>query len=200
MSEEASSQIRSRSRQYKYAAPIVVEFNGIPGVPLFERADPNPDLFYQGEDIVYDMILVHNYEPVSTEEYDVFASIKTSPRAKAAIWQGSLDNGVYPVPNTAGHYELWVPSSVTDTLLAGTYYLDVLIQERIGEGKGKFDRKFVVLQHMFNLEYSNFSGAPENANASSSRERINLERTWPNMPNTVGKPPIAPDEVFYSTE
>ena len=200
MSEESSSQIRSRSRQYRYAAPIVVEFNGIPGVPLFERADPNPDLFYQGEDIVYDLLLIHAFEPVSAEDYDIVAVVKTSPRSVGIVWHGTLDNGVYPTPNQPGYYELWLPSIATEKLLAGTYYLDILIQERVGEGKGKYDRKYVLLQHIFNIEYSNFSGTPETATNTTATGRASVERTWPNSPNTIGKSPVTPDDVFYSTE
>jgi hypothetical protein len=180
-----SSEIKARNRQVSAPASSLM-VDSIPGIP-FERGTPNPDLFYQGEDIVYDIFLF-NGEPVTTDDYDVLAMVKTSSRAYSVVWEGSLDLGVYPSPNQSGYYELWVPSNITSKLLAGTYYLDVMIREKIGAGKGRFDRKYILLQTSFNIEYSNFSPSPETlANNPEAAKRAGIEQVWPNHPDTIGR-------------
>jgi hypothetical protein len=181
-----SSEIKARNRQFRNIPVSTMAIDGVPGIP-FERGTPNPDLFYQGEDIVYDLFLF-NGSPVSSTEYEVSVLVKTSPRAYNVVWQGSLDNGVYPAPNESGYYEVWIPSSVTATFFAGTYYVDVLLQEKVGLGKGRYDRKYLVLQTNFNIEYSNFSPSPETlAGNPDALQRGGMENVWPNQPDTIGK-------------
>jgi hypothetical protein len=195
-----SSQMQARNRQFKVLPSSTLTLDGIPGVP-FERANPNPDLFFQGEDVIYDLFLFHDGSPVSSEEYDVAVLVKTSPRAGRVIWEGKADLGVYPTPNQSGYYEVWIPSSVTESMMAGSYYVDVQIKEKLGSGKGRFDRKYIALQTSFNVEYSNFSPHPETAAAVAARSnRSQVESTWPNSPNTIGNAKTLFDEVFYSTE
>jgi hypothetical protein len=195
-----TSQLKARNRQFIATPSSTLPLDGIPGIP-FERGSPNPDLFYQGEDIIYDLFLFHDGKPVSAQDYDVSVIIKTSPRAAKVIWAGSLDNGIYPTINDSGHYELWVPSAATEELYAGTYHLNVQIKERLGSGKGRFDRKYVLLQSYFNIDYSTFSPSPETAaNLPGKLTRAGVESTWPNTPNTVGQNRTLMDEVFYSTE
>lgn len=180
-----SSQIAPRNRQ---STPPVspLALDSLPGIP-FERGTPNPDLFYQGEDIVYDVYLF-NGEPVISDDYDIYAILKTGPRAYRISWQGSLDLGIYPTPNQSGYYELWIPSNITSSLLAGTYFLDIMVQEKMGAGKARFDRKYVLLQTSFNLEYSNFSPSPETlASNPDSSKRAGVEQVWPNQPDTIGR-------------
>lgn len=191
-----TSEIVARNRQYKVLPTSTLVLDGIPGIP-FERSSPNPDLFYQGEDIVYDLYLYHEGAPVSSDDYDIQVVIKTSPRASVVAWQGTLDNGVYPAPNQSGYYEVWIPSGASESFIAGTYYLNVQIQERVGAGKGRFDRKYMLLQTHFNIDYSNFS---PNAEAQTRPLRAGMEVTWPNTPNTIGRTTPMNDEVFYSIQ
>jgi hypothetical protein len=193
-----TSQIKARNRQYKVMPTSTLVLDGIPGIP-FERSMPNPDLFYQGEDIVYDMFLFHDGQPVSAKDYDIQVYIKTSPRAQELAWEGSIDNGIYAVPNDSGYYELWIPSSITSGFYAGTYYVNVQIQERVGSGKGRYDRKYVLLQTYFSLDYSNFSPSPEgNGRSPHGLNRAGVEPVWPNTPDTIGKKTPTSQEVFYS--
>lgn len=181
-----SSEIKARNRQFKAFPTSTMALDGVPGIP-FEQGTPNPDLFYQGEDIVYDLFLF-NGKPVSSEEYDVRVFVKASPRAYKVVWQGTLDDGVYPAPNESGYYEIWIPSSTTESFFAGTYYLDVLIQEKLGSGDGRFDRKYIAIQTNFNVEYSNFSPSPETlAINPNSLKRDGMEQVWPNQPDTIGR-------------
>jgi hypothetical protein len=180
-----SSVIKARNNQVGLPNSSLA-IDSIPGIP-FERGTPNPDLFYQGEDIVYDLFLF-NGEIVTSDDYDITAILKTSPRAYNVAWQGSLEIGIFPVVNQTGYYELWIPSNVTSNLLAGTYYLDVLVQEKMGAGKGRFDRKYVMVQTMLNIEYSNFSPSPETrANNPLAARREGIEQVWPNQPDTIGR-------------
>lgn len=194
-----TSFIKARSSQEDLQLSSSLMLDGVPGIP-FERAPGNPDSFYQGEDVVYDLFLYYAGKPVSTDDYIVTVHVKTSPRAYTVIWEGVLDSGVYPNPPQSGYYEVWIPSSVTAALFAGTYYLQVQIQEQVGTGKGRFDRKYVVLTHYFNIAYSNFSPSPEgNTRNPDSLSRKDVEPVWPNSPDTVGRAHMQPSDVFYSS-
>ena len=194
-----TSIIRARNGQEDLQASSSLMIDGVPGIP-FETSNPNPDTFYQGEDIVYDLYLYHNGAPVSADDYDIKVYVKTSPRAYTINWEGSVDNGVYSLPPQSGYYELWIPSTVTSTLFAGTYYIQVQIQERVGSGKGRYDRKYVLLNTYFNIEYSNFSPAPESsAYNPDSLKRKDVEPVWPNGPDTIGRANMQPNDAFYSS-
>ena len=185
------SEIRSRNSQIKSTPIPTVILDGIPGMP-FEKAVSNPDTFYQGEDIIYDASLLHNGAAVTTEDYDVLVSIKRTPRDQTASWEGVLDNGVYEDKEQPGRFEFWIPSTISGTFLAGSYYLQVLLRERLGKGKGRFDRQYIILQTYFNIEYGNFSPAPESRQPGPGQQlRNNLQATWPNAPDTVGRSPIS---------
>ena len=189
-----TSELQARNRQFKLVPNSTIVLDGIPGMP-FERTLPNPDLFYQGEDIIYDALLINNGTHVDSETYDIIVSVKKTPRDQAATWEGILDNGVYEDKSQPGHFEFWIPSAVSGTFLAGTYYLQVMLREKLGKGKGRFDRQYVVLQTYFNIDYGNFSPAPESRQVGPGTElRNNLQATWPNAPDTVGRTPI-PDVI-----
>jgi hypothetical protein len=184
-----TSRIRARNPQSNSINIPSLTIDGIPGVP-FERGIPNPDTFYQGEDIVYDLFLYYEGDYVKAADYDVLVSVKTSPRASSAVWTGSIDNGVYPIPNNEGYFELWIPSTITSTFLAGSYYLDVLLQEQIGRGKGRYDRKYVLVRTAFNIEFSNFSTNAESVTNTTLRQGV--VGVWPNTPDTIGRPASTP--------
>lgn len=190
-----ASEIKARNRQFSTSPTNTLILDGIPGVP-FERSAPNPDVFYQGEDIVYDVYLLHDSLPVSSNTYDISAVVKSSPRAQSATWEGALDAGLYDTPDRPGFYELWIPSVVTEKFIAGTYYLQIQIKEKIGAGR--FSRRFVLLSTYFNIDYSNFSPNAESRNSTGLR--TSLEAVWPNSPNTIGKPNFKTDTSFFTTE
>lgn len=188
------SEIRARSRQYKpnIVSPILVD--GIPGIP-FEKANSNPDIFYQGEDIIYDAVLIYNGNYVNTDDHTVLVCVKKTPRDPAPSWEGFLDNGVYEDKGVPGKFEFWIPSAVSSNFLAGSYFLQVQLQEKIGKGLGRFDRRYIILETYFNIDYGNFSPAPESRQPGAAQQlRNNLTATWPNAPDTVGKSPI-PDVI-----
>jgi hypothetical protein len=190
------SQIRARNTQPNTQDVSTHNLDGIPGIPP-EHGQPNPDSFFQGEDIVYDLFLYHDGAPVTTEDYTVSVAIKTSPRAKNIIWQGnSSGDSILPQPGQPGYYELWIPAYQTAAFMAGTYYLHVMIQEKTAGGKGRYDRKHVLLQSYFNVDYSNFSENTESA--SGPPKRVAVDATWPNKPNTIGAGPLVNDSFFLN--
>ena len=191
-----TSEIRARTGQSdKFASKMVID--NIPGVP-FERGLSNPDNFYQGEDIVYDLYLFFDGKDVNTEEYDITASIKPNSRAHNPIWTGVLDFGIYPIKDEPGRFELWIPSNATASFFAGSYYLDVQVAEKIGRGDGRYDRKHIIAQTIFNVAYSNFSTKLETSSSSdSTASRAELESTWPNQPDTIGRPSIKSSQGTY---
>jgi hypothetical protein len=194
-----TSIIRARNGQLNLQGKSSIMLDGVPGIP-FEQGSSNPDSFFQGEDIVYDLFLFHDGKPVTTDDYTVKVYVKTSPRAYTVTWEGNIDAGIYASPPQSGYYELWIPSTVTESLFAGTYYLQVQIQERIGRGKGKYDRKHILLSNYFNIDYGNFSPHPEsNARNPDSLKRKDVEPVWPNGPDTVGRANMQPSDVFYSS-
>jgi hypothetical protein len=190
-----SSKIKARGRQASASSTNTLILDGIPGIP-YERSAPNPDVFYQGEDVVYDMYLLHDGAPVSSNAYDISVVIKSSPRASSATWEGSLDVGIYDSPDRPGFYELWIPSTATEGFIAGTYYLQVQIKEKIGAGR--FPRRFVLLSTYFNIDYSNFSSNAESR--AKTGLRTSLESIWPNSPNTVGRANFNADTTLFTTE
>lgn len=192
-----TSYIKARTRVYKTQIPTRLS-SSVPGIPLFEEGHPNPDLFYQGEDVIYDTFLSYEDNPVLVEDYEISVIVKTSPRASAAVWEGRLDLGVEQKPNQSGNYEIWIPAAVTEKFLAGTYYLDVLVTERVGKGLGKHDRKYVLIQTVFNIDYSNHSPTPE-SRTSGKELRLAVEGVWPNSVNTIGARAVTPDS-FHSAE
>jgi hypothetical protein len=186
-----SSELRTRNRQPVRPPASSLLIDGVPGMP-FENTTPNPDSFFQGEDIVYDAILLAGGKYVSSEYYDVLVRIKKTPRDSSPSWEGFLDNGIYEDKTQPGRFELWIPSAVTGTFLAGSYYLQIILKEKLGKGGGRFDRQYVALQTYFNIEYGNFSPAPESRQPGEGQQlRNSLVATWPNAPDTIGRSPIA---------
>lgn len=188
------SELRARNRQFKINSVPTIILDGIPGVP-FEKSNPNPDVFYQGEDIIYDAVLIYNGKYVNTDDHEILVRVKKTPRDPSPSWEGFLDNGVYEYKETPGKFEFWIPSTVSGSFLAGSYFLQVLLKEKIGRGAGRFDRRYVILETYFNIDYGNFSPAPESRQPGEAQQlRSNLPSTWPNAPDTVGRPPV-PDTI-----
>jgi hypothetical protein len=191
-----SSEIKARNRQPSVTTQTkTLILDGIPGIP-FDGGAPNPDVFYQGEDVVYDLYLLQDGDPVSSDVFDITAIVKPSPRANTTLWEGVIDAGVYTVPDRPGFYELWIPATTTETFIAGTYYLQVQTKEKTGAGR--FPRRTVLLTTYFNIDYSNFSANPESRNNADLRASVTA--IWPNSPNTIGKPNFKTATAFFTTE
>jgi hypothetical protein len=161
--------------------------DGIPGA-IFQRGEPNPDVFYQGDDVIYDVYLFFRGKPVTTDDYEIVVSVKPSPRAINDIWRATSESGLSEVKTSgAGYFEIWIPSQVTSEILAGSYYITVWVKEKFAATGGKYDRSSVILTHIFNITYSAFSPKPETASSESFEKihRTNLEKTWPPHQSTI---------------
>jgi hypothetical protein len=174
---------RKNSPLREYTSPI--GFMGFPGIP-YEQGVPNPSTYFQGEDIVLDALLYYRGEAVCGEKYNVTAIVKSDPHALNTTWTGVVDNGIYKGKKT-GMYEIWIPSYITSKMFAGSYYLDMVLKEPVGSGKGPKDRTIFVASYIFNVEYSSASPHPESADVGDNQlHRNDLKPSWPPGADTIG--------------
>jgi hypothetical protein len=157
---------------------------GFPGIP-FVAGVPAPPNFCQGEDIIFDTFLFYAGTEVTTEKFNISASIKRAFRAVNFIWTGSIGSGVYK-EDREGYYTIWIPSAKTEDIYAGSYILNIFLTEAVGDGEGPHDRKISLVDVMFNVEYCGGSKNPENVRrAGDLKGRNSLNRSWPNSSDTV---------------
>lgn len=182
------SMLQARGHQPMKAMDTQMLTEGIPGVP-FQEGVPNPDVFYQGDDIVYDAYLFFKGEPVTSEKYTILVSIKASPRAVRSLWNGTVEDGLSELKTAGpGYFEIWIPAASTASAPAGSYYMTIWVKERFAAGGGKYDRSGVIAEHIFNIAYSNFSKLPETVSeeGGGGLRRETIERVWPPAPPTIG--------------
>ena len=168
---------------------------GIPGTPYDHGVD-NPASFAQGEDVVFEAFLYHDGEEVLTSKYTISAIVKTSPYTPYVAWLGTYNNGITNIQQTTvvsghststnkpGYYKIVIPHETTALLFAGSYFMDIVIDQIVTDG-GPSHRAFLYTTS-FNIFYSISSPNPESMKGSTM-SRINIDRTWPNNPNTVGR-------------
>lgn len=132
-----------------------------------------PIEFYQGEDVVLDFFLAYNDSPVVPADWRIEVLVKKNAYAKTRLWEAVLNNGLY-ASNVAGYYKVIIPSEATSTFLAGTYWMDVFIHEKLGRRNGPKDLDIIVLRQPFSIDYAAASPNPGTTLASS-----NTEHTYP---------------------
>lgn len=132
--------------------------------------------FYQGDSIELDVYLNIDNQPVLENDWNIKAIVKKNVYANNIIWQGEYRNGIEK-NDTAGYYKITIPSVVTSTSLAGTYWMDVVVTEK--NGKGTTDRSFVVVHQPFMLNYTVASPHPTSSSPYSGLRRGNVEPTMP---------------------
>jgi hypothetical protein len=182
------SMLQARGRQPEVARDSQMLTEGIPGIP-FQEGSPNPDVFYQGDDIVYDAYLFFKGSPVTSEKYTILVSVKSSPRAVKTLWEGTIEDGVAEIKTAGpGYFEIWLPAASTAQAPAGSYYMAVWVKERFAAGGGKYDRSGVIAENIFHIAYSIFSPLPETVSpeGGGGLRRDTIERTWPPSPPTIG--------------
>ena len=157
---------------------------GLPGIP-FIPGTPNPSNFCQGEDVLFDALLIYQGKPAVSENYNISATLKPSLRSFSVLWQGALGNGISK-ERDEGAYLIWIPSRKTTELFAGSYVLNISIHEPVGQGAGAHDKRISLIDVMFNIEYCGGSPNPESLKKEETAlRRDNLEKSWPNAPSTV---------------
>lgn len=140
-------------------------FDGYPEPP----GVPAPIQFYIGEDVVFDKFLVYEGKPVLVEDWDLTAIVKSNKEAQCVRWTGIVNNGIY-LNNNAGYYKFVIPSSETDNWIAGTYWLELVIREKLGRGAGPKDLDVFLFRQPFGMDYSMGSSNPDHIVNQSPEE------------------------------
>ena len=133
---------------------------------------PEPPTFYQGDDIVFEVFLNIDGNPVLDSEYTISVVVKQTIYDIVPIWEGTINDGVYK-KDVPGYYKLIIPSCITSVQFAGTYWLAVQASQKIGESNDIRDLTRTIMQKPFYLAYAATS---PNANTLS---RWMLEQTVP---------------------
>lgn len=149
---------------------INARLDGIPEPP----GQQPPLQYYQGEDIVFEVLLRYQGKVVTLDNWDIDLIIKKNAFAKCSEWLGSINNGLYVIDHTPGYYKIIIPADVTSNLLAGTYWLNIFIHEKVGMGKGPKDLNIIIVQQPFSLDY-----AAASPNPPPALRGTDIEKTYP---------------------
>ncbi len=107
--------------------------------PIFEGFTiPNSEAlplleYYIGEDIILTVPLSINGKPLD-DTWEIKAVLKSLPTSATTLWNGNLENGLAHKSSSPLHFAIVLPKSLTSTLAPGTFWLDVLGEQRIGTG------------------------------------------------------------------
>lgn len=117
---------------------------------------PAPIEKYVGESLQFDIYLNHNEQPVLANDWDIIANVKSTTATPDPSWVGTIGNGIYE-NNKTGYYKIVIPSEKTKDWLAGTYWLEILIKEKIAKFNNIADNYTVLLRLPVTMDYSNHS-------------------------------------------
>lgn len=157
---------------------------GIPGVN-FIGTDSSTPVFWQGEDIVFDAFLYINGQTIDTNRYILHAILKASPYMITNSWAGIQNNGIYVDDKISNHFVIFIPSSITVNLLAGSFELDVWVVEKVNSLNDIKPRTILIGRTFLNVEYAAFSPNPESIETGAPALRVNLPNSYPPGFNTV---------------
>ncbi len=127
--------------------------------------------FYQGEDIVMEVFLNYNGDPVSVEEWEITGVVKKNKYADTQLWEAELDKGIYKT-HTVGFYKVILDAEKSARFVPGTYWLTIFIKQKNSDNPR--DLQFVVLNQAFSINDS--AGSPYTRETLDVR---NVERTFP---------------------
>lgn len=117
---------------------------------------PAPIEKYAGETLDFDIYLNAGDKPVLAKDWDILANVKSSTAETSSVWVGTLQNGVYE-NNKTGYYKILIPAEKTKDWLAGTYWLEILIKEKVAKFNNISDVFSVVLRLPISVDYGNHS-------------------------------------------
>lgn len=121
-----------------------------------------PPQFAQGEDVVFNVFLSIDGQPLTSENWLIEAFIKKNTYAGNILWNGLVGDGIVEnFDSVVGQFQIWLPAADTATFLSGTYYIAVQITEKLGTGDGIKDRKLVLFQSVFNIGLAASSPNPK---------------------------------------
>lgn len=141
--------------------------DGTPEVP----GKAVPIDFYQGEDIIMDVYLSFDEQPVKTDEWEIKGVVKKNRYANLQLWTAELDNGLYKL-EAPGMFRFLISSEITARFVPGTYWLTVTITNTNGDDIK--DLTFIVVNQPFSVNAS--AGSPY---SRSELDSTHTERTMP---------------------
>jgi hypothetical protein len=157
---------------------------GIPGTNFLNNG-PSVPVFYQGEDIVIDIYFSTEGKCLDLNRYTMNTIVKSSQYLNTNNWNGTLDNGIYRDKDQDNHYIIFIPSSITDKILAGSFELDLWVVENVGNFNDIKPRTMLLGKTYFNLEYAAFSPHPETIENGVASLRTLLPNSYPPAFNTT---------------
>ncbi len=165
------------------------------GYPVQQGVRDQSPRFYQGEDVRLSFYLNYNGAPVDTDKHHLEAIVKKSPSAVNVLWKGRLNDGLYH-KKAKGDFYILMPDSASSLFLPGTYYLDIKLSEKSGEGEDVTDITAIILSTTFTLELTAASPNPKLAankseevsyDASTGITTIKITSVEPTLPKHTDK-------------
>lgn len=117
---------------------------------------PAPLEKYIGESLEFDIYLNKDNTPILTAQWDITALIKSSPASTNPTWSGELYNGIYE-NNKQGYYKILIPAEQTKNWLAGTYWMDIIVHEKVAASKRITDELTILARIPICMDYANSS-------------------------------------------
>lgn len=139
---------------------------------------PAPIEKYVGETLDFDVYLSIEGKAVLASDWDIVACVKSNVAEDTPVWSGSLKAGIYE--NTKqGYYKILIPAEQTKTWLAGTYWLEVLVKEKIAKFNNVSDTFTVLLRLPISVDYgshSNFKHLHDQALNGTTPFQVDIKR------------------------
>jgi len=118
--------------------------------------------YAQGEDMVMNVMLFLDGQPVDESKYILDVLVKKNVYANNVLWHGKLGEGLQGhLNNVPGYFQIWMPAAITSLFLPGTYFMDIKAQEKTGQGQYAKDRTFPLFSVLFNITLSAMSPHPK---------------------------------------
>jgi hypothetical protein len=132
--------------------------------------------FFQGADIELSFYLNVEGQPVTLSKYDVYAVVKKSIYANTVLWQGDtfVNVGLREEQKDSGFFSILIPRSVNANWLPGTFYMDVVVEEKAGT-VDRAEKQLVVMQTDFQLLLSTTSPNPKMGGQSVQAQLISID-------------------------
>jgi hypothetical protein len=114
-----------------------------------------PVQFYKGENIVFDIYLNYENKPVTNEDWDIEAIVKSSVYANDVIWNGKTLTGIFEHPDhVKGYYHIIIEADKTCNWLIGTYWMDIIIHQKSNNTVDIKDKHAIIVRQPFSFDYS----------------------------------------------
>lgn len=131
------------------------------GTPEQEGVKQLSPAFVQGDDIKLVFGLFYYTSPLDYKKVKLEGIVKKTPYASNILWTATIGKGLYPVDGKPGYFYILMPSEISGLFLPGTYYFDVRMTEKLGEGDNIRDMTVTMLKSTFTLELASTSPHPE---------------------------------------